>query len=414
MATDIYGRIQEIDDYFTGNIARVLSVSQQGREVTVRFRNGMESLLTSHEATSTRRGDVLIVREQGWLKVPKRSWEEEPIIYIVRKVLPDRLLVESGNLTKTVPYKGNVELAAGNTIEYYEIDQSVSLISDSPIRARDEGLLELDPAGPFEVKIENELSLDSFGGYESVVERASKILRLQLDQKDAIDAIGAKPIKGVIFSGPPGTGKTMLAQIIASTSKARFFVISGPQIVSKWVGESEAVLRSIFETAQAAEKAIIFFDEIDSVASRRTEDSHESSNRLVAQLLTLMDGAHDKIGNVVVVAATNRISEIDPALLRPGRFDWEINFELPTLSDRYEILSKGGRSIATCGDLPFELVAEQTEGWSGAELSAIWTEAMLCALDKSTRSVSGEDFVEGFERAHMSREMKTAVVRDGK
>lgn len=414
MATDIYGRIQEIDEYFTGNIARVLSVSQQGREVAVRFRNGIESLLTSREATSTKRGDVLIVREQGWLKVPKRSWEEEPVIYIVRKVLPDRLLVESGNLTKTVPYKGNVELVAGNTIEYYEIDQSVALIAESPIRARDEGLLELDPAGPFEVKIENELSLDSFGGYESVVERASKILRLQLDQKDAIDAIGAKPIKGVIFSGPPGTGKTMLAQIIASTSKARFFVISGPQIVSKWVGESEAVLRSIFETAQDAEKAIIFFDEIDSVASRRTEDSHESSNRLVAQLLTLMDGAHDKKGNVVVVAATNRISEIDPALLRPGRFDWEINFQLPTLSDRYEILSKSGRSIATCGDLPFELVAEQTEGWSGAELSAIWTEAMLCALDKSTRSVSGEDFVEGFERAHMSREMKTTVVRDGK
>ncbi|KWR73999.1 hypothetical protein RN04_01975 [Arthrobacter sp. W1] len=304
-------------------------------------------------------------------------------------------------------------MAAGNTIEYFEISQSAVLIAETPIRARDEELSQLDSSALFEVNIHNELSLDSFGGYESVVERASKILRLQLEQKDAIDAIGAKPIKGVIFSGPPGTGKTMLAQIIASTSEARFFVISGPQVVSKWVGESEAVLRGIFDSARKAEKAIIFFDEIDSVASRRTEDSHEASNRLVAQLLTLMDGAHGNEGNVVVVAATNRISDIDPALLRPGRFDWEIKFDLPTLSDRYEILVKTGRSIATCGDLPFELIAEQTEGWSGAELSSIWTEAMLCALDYGARAVSGEDFVEGFEQASMNREKKTKVITDG-
>lgn len=414
MSVDISDRAHEIDEFFAGNLARVLAVSQLGREITVRFRNGVESHLSSSEPTGTKRGDVIIVREDGWLKVPKRAWEEEPAIYIVRKVLSDRLLVEAGSLTKTVPYNGAVELFAGNTIEYFETTQSVLILAETPIRARDQDSEDSDFSAQFEVKIESELSLDTFGGYKSVVERASEILKLQLDQKDAIEAIGAKPIKGVIFSGPPGTGKTMLAQIIAASSQARFFVVSGPQVVSKYVGESEAILRNIFEAAQKAEKAIIFFDEIDSVASRRSENSHESSNRLVAQLLTLMDGANDKKGNVVVVAATNRISEIDPALLRPGRFDWEIKFDLPTLSDRYEILSKSGRTITTYGDLPFELIAEQTEGWSGAELTAIWTEAMLCALRKKTRAVAAEDFVEGFERAHTSRETKTKETTNGK
>ncbi|KRE76667.1 ATP-binding protein [Arthrobacter sp. Soil761] len=397
---------QEISEFASGNLALVLATKQRGTEVTVRFRNGNEARFTHDDYSTIKRGDVILVGNNGWVKVPKSAWQEHPVVYVVRRVLPGRLLVEAGSITKTVPYSGEEELLPGYTIEYFEISEKVTVLAEAPIRALDHRDSYQDLASQFEINFEEPLGLERFGGYKSVVQRANEILRLQLDQQDSIKAIGARPIRGVIFSGPPGTGKTMLAQIIASLSQAKFFVISGPQIVSKWLGESEEILRSIFEAASKAPKAIIFFDEIDSVASRRSEDTHEASNRLVAQLLTLMDGTNKDEGNVVVVAATNRIKEIDPALMRPGRFDWEIAFDLPDLDDRYEILHRNGASIASVGDLPYELVAEETEGWSGAELGAIWTESMICALRHGARAVSSDDFIEGLERAAVNREQK--------
>lgn len=397
---------QEISAFASGNLALVLAVKQRGAEITVRFRNGNEAWLTHDGYSNIKRGDVILVGNNGWVKVPKSAWEEQPSVYVVRKVLEGRLLVEVGSITKTVPYSGRKELLPGYTIEYFEISEKVTVLNEAPIRALDHRDSHQDMASQFEVNFKEPLGLEKFGGYKRVVQRANEILRLQLDQQEAIKAIGARPIRGVIFSGPPGTGKTMLAQIIASLSEAKFFVVSGPQIVSKWLGESEEILRSIFEAARKAPKAIIFFDEIDSVASRRSEDTHEASNRLVAQLLTLMDGANKDEGNVVVVAATNRIGEIDPALMRPGRFDWEIAFDLPDLEDRYEIVLRSGAAMATVGDLPYELVAEETEGWSGAELGAIWTESMICALRRGAKAVSSDDFVEGLERAAANREQK--------
>lgn len=402
---------QEISEFASGNLALVLAVKQRGAEITVRFRNNNEARLTHDDYSNIRRGDVILVGNNSWVKVPKNAWQEHPSVYVVRKVLDGRLLVEVGSLTKTVPYSGGEDVRPGYTIEYFEISEKVNVLHETPIRALDHRDSHQDLASQFEVTFDEPLGLDDFGGYHPVVQRANEILRLQLDQQESIKAIGAKPIRGVIFSGPPGTGKTMLAQIIASLSQAKFFVVSGPQIVSKWVGESEEVLRSIFEAARKAPKAIIFFDEIDSVASRRSEDTHEASNRLVAQLLTLMDGASKDEGNVVVVAATNRISEIDPALMRPGRFDWEIAFDLPHVEDRFEILTKSGATMTTVGDLPFEYVAEETKGWSGAELGAIWTEAMICALRGGAEAVSGDDFVEGFERAAVNRAQK---MKEGK
>ncbi|MET3948762.1 transitional endoplasmic reticulum ATPase [Arthrobacter sp. UYCu512] len=406
MVAQISGPEQDVEEYFSGNLALVLAVGQRGLEVTVRFRNGNESRLVHHERGSVKRGDVVLVNNDGYVKVPKSAWQEQPVVYIVRKVLEGRLLVEAGSLTRTVPYSGDKELQQGNTIEYFEVSEKVNILAEAPIRALDHRDNDHDLSSQFELTFEEPLGLEMFGGYKSVVQRANEILRLQLERQDSVKAIGARPIRGVIFSGPPGTGKTMLAQIIASLSQAKFFVISGPQIVSKWVGESEEILRSIFQAARSADKAIIFFDEIDSVASRRSEDSHEASNRLVAQLLTLMDGINKGQGNVVVVAATNRISEIDPALMRPGRFDWEIAFDLPDVEDRYEILLKNGASVTTVGDLPYELIAEETDGWSGAELAAVWTESMICALRRGAEAVASDDFVEGLERAAANREQK--------
>ncbi|MBK2942544.1 ATP-binding protein, partial [Klebsiella pneumoniae] len=166
------------------------------------------------------------------------------------------------------------------------------------------------------------------------------LIDTQMLRQDELRAIGARPVKGVLFTGPPGTGKTHLARIIAQESGADFYLVSGPTVVSKWVGDSEETLRRIFEAAAASSggRAIVFFDEIDSSAERRAGDTHEASRRLVAQLLTLMDGFGRDGANVVVIAATTRADALDPALTRPGRFDWELEFGMPTLHDRYCIL----------------------------------------------------------------------------
>ncbi len=171
----------------------------------------------------------------------------------------------------------------------------------------------------------------------------------------------------------------MLARIIAAQSGAVFYEVSGPEIFSKWYGQSEELLRKLFKDAARQERAIIFFDEIDSVAGQRDDDAHEASKRVVAQLLTLMDGFQPD-DNVVVVATTNRPDDIDVALRRPGRFDWEIDFPLPNLDDRVAILEAAALRLKTVDPLPHEAAALQTVGWSGAELAAIWSEAALLAV----------------------------------
>lgn len=230
-----------------------------------------------------------------------------------------------------------------------------------------------------------------------MVARAQELIEVPLAHHDRLAKINARPIKGVLFTGGPGTGKTMLARIIANRSGAEFLEISGPQFISKWVGQSEEILRLIFDYASKQERCIIFFDEIDSVAGKRSDESHESSRRVVAQLLTLMDG-FSPADNVVVIAATNRPQDIDVALLRPGRFDWEINFPYPDRDDREEILRTSQSRHQTRGQLPHEYVAGTTEGWSGAELAAIWTEAALLAVSDERDAIGVEDYLGGYQR----------------
>ena len=204
----------------------------------------------------------------------------------------------------------------------------------------------------------------------------------------------------------------MLAQIIAHQSGAEFYKISGPEIFSKWVGQSEELLRKLFDKAAHSDKAIIFFDEIDSVAAQRDDASHESSKRVVAQLLTLMDGFSSQ-ANVVVIAATNRPQDLDLALLRPGRFDWEIHFPYPDQSDREDILMKTARRLQTKDPLPHGYIAARTEGWSAAELAAILSEAALLAVDDGRREIYEEDYIGGYQRRARYRELSTEIRQNG-
>lgn len=167
--------------------------------------------------------------------------------------------------------------------------------------------------------------------------------------------------------------------------------------MSKWVGDSEETLRRLFEDAAKRECAIIFFDEIDSIAARRSSDSNGESKRVVAQLLTLLDGFKPD-SNVIVIAATNRVEDIDEALLRPGRFDWEIAFDLPTERDRLEILKMKAGELQVGDELPIDDLARATDGWSGAMLTAIWTEAALLAAGDQRSKIADEDLAIAFER----------------
>jgi transitional endoplasmic reticulum ATPase len=248
---------------------------------------------------------------------------------------------------------------------------------------------------------------EDFGGMDQVVARAKKLVELPLKRSEQLSKIGARPIKGVLFSGPPGTGKTMLARIIAGHASAAFYKVSGPEVLTKWYGESEAVLRAIFDDAAKQDQAIIFFDEIDSVAARRSDSSHEASQKLVAQLLALMDGFAPN-RKVVVVAATNRPETLDPALRRPGRFDWEVEFILPDAGARRSILESSGRGLSIAPHLPYDSVASQTDGWTPAELAAIWSEAALLTADDERDVILEEDYLEGFRRVHQQRRRKGA------
>jgi transitional endoplasmic reticulum ATPase len=214
----------------------------------------------------------------------------------------------------------------------------------------------------------------------------------------------------VLFTGDPGTGKTMLARIIAKETDSVLYRIRGPEFVSKWVGDSEEVLRMIFEDAAKKERAIVFFDEIDSVAGRREENDHEASRRIVATLLTMMDRSEPE-ENVLVLATTNRPEDIDEALLRAGRFDWTIEFPRPTLEDRVEILTLGAEHHETEGNLPLAEIATQSEGWTGADLALIWSEATLFAVAEDREAIMAEDFVAGFKRVQAERQHEQAAKR---
>jgi transitional endoplasmic reticulum ATPase len=231
---------------------------------------------------------------------------------------------------------------------------------------------------------------EDIGGLQEEIQRVREMVELPLRHPELFQRLGIEPPKGVLLHGPPGCGKTLLARAVANESEANFYSINGPEIMSKFYGESEARLREIFQQAQQNAPSIIFVDELDAIAPKREEVTGEVERRVVAQLLALMDGLSGR-GNVIVIGATNRPGALDPALRRPGRFDREIEIGVPDKKGRYEVLQIHTRGMPLSEDVDLPKLSAMTHGYTGADLSALGRETAMKALRRYLPQINLEE-----------------------
>ncbi len=306
----------------------------------------------------------------------------------------------------------------------------LSVVSTSP-----KGIVHIDENTEVELRAEFEeprngravVNYDDVGGMGDTIRQLREMVELPLRYPELFTRLGVDPPRGVLLHGPPGTGKTRLAQAVANESEAQFFTINGPEIMGSGYGESEKRLREVFEQAGRDAPSIIFIDEIDSIAPKRTEVHGEAEKRLVAQLLTLMDGLEAR-SNIVVIAATNRPEAIDEALRRPGRFDREIVIGVPDESGRRAILSIHTRGMPLGEGVDLQELARTTHGFVGADIAALAREAAIetvrrimprLDLDAQTvplevledMCVTREDFVAALKRVQPSA-MREVMVQE--
>ena len=224
-----------------------------------------------------------------------------------------------------------------------------------------------------------DVTYEDIGGLDDELEQVREMIELPMRHPELFKRLGIDPPKGVLLHGPPGTGKTLIAKAVANEIDASFHTISGPEIMSKYYGESEEQLRDVFEEATESAPAIVFMDELDSIAPKREEAGGDVERRVVAQLLSLMDGLEER-GEVVVIGATNRVDAIDPALRRGGRFDREIEVGVPDRDGRKEILQVHTRNMPLADGIDLDAYAENTHGFVGADLESLAKESAMHAL----------------------------------
>ncbi|HMF32989.1 MAG TPA: AAA family ATPase, partial [Candidatus Lokiarchaeia archaeon] len=223
------------------------------------------------------------------------------------------------------------------------------------------------------------ITYEDIGGLDEEIQKVREMVELPLRHPELFNRLGIDPPKGVLLRGPPGCGKTLLAKAVANESEAHFIAINGPEIMSKFYGESEKRLRQYFIEAEEHAPSIIFIDEIDAIAPKREDVTGEVERRVVAQMLALMDGLKSR-GKVIIIGATNRPNAVDPALRRPGRFDREIEIRVPTQQGRLEIFQIHTRKMPLSVDIQLEQLAGKTHGFVGADIAAYCREAGMAAM----------------------------------
>jgi transitional endoplasmic reticulum ATPase len=299
------------------------------------------------------------------------------------------------------PDENFTKLVKSRLIEYPVVQKNIvpvlffgNLFNFAVIQTRPSGVVKITPNTRIVIQsravqekyLSTHVTYEDIGGLHEEIQRIREMIELPLRFPELFQRLGIDPPKGVLLHGPPGCGKTLLAKAVATEAEANFILINGPEIMNKYYGETEAKLREIFRRAEEEAPSIIFIDEIDAIAPKRSEVTGEVEKRVVAQLLALMDGLESR-GQVIVIGATNRPNAVDPALRRPGRFDREIEIGIPDKKGRKEILQIHTRGMPLAADVDLDKVAEITKGYTGADLAALCREAAMKCIRRRLPSI---------------------------
>jgi transitional endoplasmic reticulum ATPase len=330
-------------------------------------------------------------------KVTVRKVSEKPALSVVLTPLSKRLSIDPSFEAFVKNRLINYPILQGDTISVTMITKGFSFAVS---KTRPGGVVVIKPQTLLHVSDKPRLpprdahapyaTYEDIGGLSDAIFRLREIVELPLKYPELFDKLGIEPPRGVLLYGPPGCGKTLLARAVANESEAHFTAVNGPEIISKFYGESEKHLREVFKDAEDNSPAIIFIDEIDAIAPKREDTIGEVERRIVAQLLSLMDGLQRK-GRVVVIGATNRANSIDLAMRRPGRFDREIELPVPTSDERTEILQVHTRWMPLADDVDVDKISEKTHGFVGADLAALCREAAMRSLRRNVPSLIFEE-----------------------
>lgn len=383
----------EMPDIIEGKLFRVLS--NVGGSVLLELRNGNTASISGSELADLQPGEVILLGDSKVERFPPGAWPAGDRTGTVAWANKTDIIVRSAGSTHSFQQRADNPFKKGQTVRLGPDGQPFAVVADEPID--DLSSLSEDDFDPESLIVrskDNNVSLEDFGGDASLVRRSVDLATIALSPDDPLHTLGVNPIKGMLFSGPSGTGKTFLARCLAAELDASFYSIAGPMIVDKFVGQTERRLRKIFEHAQANSPAILFFDEIDSLYTQRGEHNHESTNRLVGQFLSLLDG-FISFDRVFIIATTNFPGALDDALLRPGRLGHKIVFSLPSEIDRVQILRASSQKVKFRNKPDISAVARLTDGWTAADLAAIWTEAGLAAALDRRESIAWEDILIG-------------------
>jgi SpoVK/Ycf46/Vps4 family AAA+-type ATPase len=352
-------------------------------EVPVPDRNGRLEILKIHTRNMPLAKDVnleeIADKTHGFVGADLMALCKEAAMSALRRVLPEirDKLKEGEEVPKEVLEK--------LVVTKQDFENALRIVEPSAMR---EVLVEVP-----------KVKWEDIGGLEEVKKLLREMIEWPLKYRESFERLGIEPPKGILLYGPPGCGKTLIAKAVATESGANFIAVKGPELLSKFFGESEKRVRDLFKKAKQVAPCIIFFDEIDALAPRRGMGMHEASERIVAQLLTEISGI-EEVKNVVLIAATNRPDLVDPALLRPGRLDKLIFIPPPDEKARLEILKVHTRKVPLAKDVNLEELAKRTEGYSGADLEALVKEAAMNALreDIKAKEVKAKHFEEALKK----------------
>jgi transitional endoplasmic reticulum ATPase len=307
--------------------------------------------------------EVIAEKTHGFVGADLETLCKEAALRVIRRILPDLKPDEE------IPQETLKEM----------------IIKKSDFK---EALKEIQPSALREVWLQvPDVNWDNIGGLDSAKQELREAVEWPLKYPESFEKFGVRPPKGVLIYGPPGTGKTLLAKAVANESESNFIAVKGPELLSKWVGESEKGVREVFKKARQTAPTVIFFDEIDALASSRTGGSTDSgvTQRVVNQLLTEIDGM-EELQDVAVIAATNRVDILDPALVRPGRFDRHIKIEEPDEKGRLSIFKVHTANMPLANDVSLEKLAKTSEGYVGADIEAVSREAVMLALRENLQA----------------------------